>query len=453
MGYVVKMPKLGLEMEQGTILEWHIEEGDTVEEGETIAEVESEKSIGEVDAREDGILRLIELEEGTTIPPGTPIGIVAGADEDITNFEAEFDTEASTETAETEAAMDDTAEAVSKSAGGQTDVEENASRTETSDVKASPKAERRADELGIDLTGVDGSGPKGAITAGDVEAATETESETEPATEQVRASPRAERRVDDLDIDLADVDGSGPQGAITAEDVENAAKALSEGATPEEASSETAETERVAATSEGLYSTTTHVTHGDDADVLIETTEMVTNAFDFVVSPTDVLLFVVSATLDDHPEFNATFEDDTHHLHEHQNIAIATDGEREDEIGDSVISAVDERTFTDIAETSHEQEPVADNASNKRATFILANKNNYDDVRNIVAPPMVAGLVADCSHRRAIPAENGVKFRRYLRLSLAHDSRAVGDRRAEAFLESLLKQLERAPELILQTYR
>lgn len=453
MGYVVKMPKLGLEMEQGTLLEWHVAEGDTVEEGETIAEVESEKSIGEVDAREDGILRVIELEEGTTVPPGTPIGIVAGADEDITDLEAEFDTEDSPETAETEANMDDTVEAASKSEGGQTDTEETTSQTEMSDVKASPRAEQRATELGIDLTEVDGSGPQGAITADDVEAATETEAETEPTTEQVRASPRAEQRANDLDIDLAEVDGSGPQGAITADDVENATEALSEGAVPEEASSDTAETERGAATSEGWYRTTTHVTHCDDSDVLIETTEMVANAFDFDVSPIDVLLFVVSATLNDHPEFNATFEDDTHHLHEHQNIAIVTAVESEDEIGDSVISAVNERTFTDIVETSHNQEPVADNDSDKRATFVLANEDDYDDVRNVVAPPTVAGLVADCSYRRAIPDENGVTFRRYLRLSLAHDSRAVGDRDAEMFLESLLKHLERAPELILQTYR
>ena len=440
-------------MEQGTILEWHIEEGDTVGEGETIAEVESEKSIGEVDAREDGVLRLIELEEGTTVPPGTPIGIVAGADEDITDLKAEFDTEASTETAETEADVDDTVEAASKSAGGQTDAEENAPRTEMSDVKASPKAERRADELGIDLTGVDGSGPQGAITADDVEAATDTEAETELATEQVKASPRAERRADDLDIDLAEVDGSGPQGAITVDDVENAAEALSEGAAPEAVESDTTDTERVAATSEEWYSTTTRVTNGDEADTLLETAEMAANAFDFDVSATDVLLLVVSATLDDHPEFNATFEDDTHHLHEHQNLAITTDTGKEDKIGDSMISAVGERTFTDIIEASHDQDTVVNNNSNKRATFVLANGEDYNDVRSAVAPPTVAGLVAGYSYRRAIPAENGVKFRRYLRLSLAHDSRAVGDRDAEVFLESLLKHLERAPELVLQTYR
>ena len=452
MGYVVKMPKLGLEMEQGTILEWHVAEGDTVEEDETIAEVESEKSIGEVDAREDGVLRLIELEEGTTVPPGTPIGIVAGADEDIADLEAEFDTEASTEIAETEADGEDTVEASSESAGGQTNAEESVSKTEASDVKASPKAERRADELGVDLTRVDGSGPQGAITADDVEAAADTETETESATEQVKASPRAERRADDLDIDLTEVDGSGPQGAITVDDVENAAEALSEEAAPEEAESDKAGTKRVAATSEGMYHTTTHVTHGDEADALVETTEMAANAFDFDVSATDVLLLAVSAALDEYPEFNATFEDETHHLHEHQDIAIASAAEGE--IVESVLSTVDERTFTNIVEASHDQkEPVADSDSGTRATFTLANEEDYDNVRSVVAPPTVAGLVADCSHQRAIPAENGVSFRRYLRLSLTYDSRAVGDKDAEAFIESLLKHIEAVPELVLQTYR
>ena len=54
MGYVVKMPKLGLEMEEGTILDWYVEEEDTVEEGEAIAEIESEKTVAEIDAREVG---------------------------------------------------------------------------------------------------------------------------------------------------------------------------------------------------------------------------------------------------------------------------------------------------------------------------------------------------------------------------------------------------------------
>jgi pyruvate/2-oxoglutarate dehydrogenase complex dihydrolipoamide acyltransferase (E2) component len=449
MGYVVKMPKLGLEMEQGTLLDWHATEGDTVEEGEVIVEVESEKSIGEVDAREDGVLRFIGLGEGETVPPGTPIGIVAGADEDIADLEAEFDEE-STEATETEDESD--TEPSAESTGEEAETTGDVSGTEPTEVKASPKAERRADELGVNLTEVDGSGPQGAVTADDVEAAADTEAETETATEQLRASPRAEQRADELGVDLTTVDGTGPQGAITVDDVEGAAETPSEEPTAEADAASTTRTERATATSEERYHTMTLVTPGSEANTLVETREMAANAFDFDVSTTAVLLPAISAALDEHPTLNATFEDDTHHLHEHQDIALAVDADGE--LVESVLSAVDERTFADIVEASHNQkEPVADDDSGKRATFALANEAESVDVLSVVTPPTVAGLVADCSRRRAIPAENGVIFRRYLRLSLAYDSRAVGDRDAEAFLESLHKHIEAVPELVLRTYR
>ena len=451
MGYVVKMPKLGLEMEQGTILQWYVQEGATVEEGETIAEVESEKSIGEVDAREDGILRLIGQDEGATVPPGTPIGIVAGADEDIADLKAEFETGVPAETGGTEPDEGEMVEASSKSADGQTDFEDTVSRTESSEVKASPRAKQRANELGVDLTGVDGSGPQEAITADDVEAAADTGAETESVTEQVKASPRAERRADELGIDLTEVNGSGPQGAITVDDVENATKAVSEEAAPKEGEAGETGTERVVAMPEGNYHTTTRVTHGKEADALIEATEMAANAFEFDVSVSDVLLLAVSSALDDHPEFNATFEDDTHHLHEHQDIAVV--GDNEGETVESVISSVDERTFADIIKASHDQmESVDVDRSDNRVTFALANGEDCDDVRSFVSPPTVAGLIADWSYRRAIPAENGVEFRRYLRLSITYDSRAIGDGDTEAFLESLLRYIEMVPELVLRTY-
>jgi hypothetical protein len=197
MGYVIKMPKLGLEMEQGTLLEWHIEEGDVVEEGEVLAEVESEKSIGEIDAREDGVLRLTDLQEGETVPPGTPIGIVAGADENIANLEAEFDTDgAFAESTETEASADETVESPSEPVANETDTTGEISAS--ADVKASPKAERRADELGVDLTTVDGTGPQGAVTADDVEEATDT-TET-GATDAMKAElhPQAEDLLHEL---------------------------------------------------------------------------------------------------------------------------------------------------------------------------------------------------------------------------------------------------------------
>lgn len=448
MGYVVKMPKLGLEMERGTLLEWYVEEGDTVEAGAVIAEVESEKSIGEIDAREDGVLRMIDLPEGETVPPGTPIGIVAGADEDITEFEAEFESDED----HVEADTDEAAEAPTTSTSDASDTtDEDAS---AADVKASPKARRRAEELGVDLVEIDGSGPQGAITAGDVEAAGERDDgpstgSSADATEQVRASPRAKRRAEELGVDLGGVDGSGPQDAITVEDVE----AVETDDSPSTVELPDASTGEESTKASGQYRTATLVTDGDAADALVETTGLAANAFDRDVSVLDVLLVAVSSALDDHPTFNATFENETHHLHDRQDVALATNAEGE--LVRPVLTTVDERAFVDIVETRHEEveDAAASGVAGGRATFALSNAAECDDVQRLLAPPTVAGLVVNCARRRATPAENGVTLDRVLSLSLAYDPRAVGDGDAEAFLGTLIDRIEAVPELVLQTYR
>ncbi|WP_254611726.1 biotin/lipoyl-containing protein [Haloterrigena gelatinilytica] len=122
MGYVIKMPKLGLEMERGIVLEWTVDEGETVDEGDVLVEVESEKSIGEVDAREDGALRHVYVEEGEEVPPGTPIGILAAPDADISDLRADAE-------AELEAEAPEVAAAAGPDAGAASDAPQRETRT------------------------------------------------------------------------------------------------------------------------------------------------------------------------------------------------------------------------------------------------------------------------------------------------------------------------------------
>lgn len=448
MGYVVKMPKLGLEMERGTMLEWYIEDGEAVTEDEVIAEIESEKSIGEIEAREDGVLRLTALAEGESVPPGTPIGIVAGADEDITELQAEFDTDGEADDGDPDSTVEpaetssDTGEEVTASAE---------STSESEGVKSSPRAERRAEELGVGLAGIDGSGPQGAITEDDVEAAAaagDTGRTGEGATERIKASPRAKRRAEQLGVDLTAVEGSGTQGAITENDVEAAAEDAPAAAIEAAA----AEHER-AEVRPGRYRSATLVIGGEEADALIEATDLAGRAFGVETSPLDVLLVVVSATLHDCPEFNATIEDETHHLQRRQDIAVAT--ESDGELLTAVIENAGELSFAELVETRHEtvDEAVASGTSDGRATFALGLEEEVgDDVESLLTAPTGAGLLVNSSRRRAVPADNGVSLERCLSLSLAYDTRVLGDRDAEAFFEALLGRIADAPELVLRTY-
>ena len=225
MAYIIKMPKLGLEMEQGTVLEWLFEPSDEVSEGDKIVEVESEKSIGEVEAREDGALRRVYVEEGEAVPPGEPIGILAAVDAEISDLEAEVEAELEAELEEEVTAAEPAAPGTD---AGSADTRDAASTAQSgggsTDVKASPRATKQAEELGVDLSTVEGTGPMDSITAEDVEAAA---GNTGERTEPLKASPRAEKRSEELGVDLTTVEGTGPMDSITAADVEAAADAVS----------------------------------------------------------------------------------------------------------------------------------------------------------------------------------------------------------------------------------
>lgn len=73
---VIKMPKLGLSMQKGTIVKWLCEEGEQVEKGVPIVEIETEKIINEVEAPIEGILLKIYVQEGETVPILTPLGVI-----------------------------------------------------------------------------------------------------------------------------------------------------------------------------------------------------------------------------------------------------------------------------------------------------------------------------------------------------------------------------------------
>jgi len=496
MGYVVKMPKLGLEMEQGTVLEWAVEPGDELSESDLLAEVESEKSIGEVEARDDGVLRRIYAEEGESVSPGTPIGILAAPDADITDLEAEAEAELETEAPEAvpsgssadettrEAAGDasTTAESAADAAGtsGTSDAGESAtagggasSASESGetggDVWASPRAEKRAEELGVDLAVVDGTGPQGAITADDVESAAEAaasaeaqgtaeaESTTETtgaaAAEAVKASPRAENRAEELGVDLTTVEGTGFEGAVTEEDVEAAAESAepAEPAPPAEVN-ETAGVQRLPVEEPAAYRYRRATTVADPSagEALFETMAAVRAAFEERVRMSDVLLVVASATLADCPELNGTYAESTHQVRETQDVALAVAVDDKPTAG--VIDDLGARSVTEIVDARTDLGGGGAKDA-ERASFTLANAADAEAVGRLVNPPCIACLEVDPSGERAVPDGDGVDLQPLVSATLTYDTRAVAPDEAEAFLNCFFEHAESASELVLSTYR
>jgi len=206
MAHEVTMPQMGYDMTEGTINEWRVKEGDQVARGDTIASIATDKADIDIEAYADGVLRRIMVQPGQTVPVGTVIAWIGEADEEVPagNGQPERPSSdgpsagtpsAEKASAEKPSAEKPSAETANAAGEGATEPEkepsparaaeapragaEPASAASKSDeapsgngrVKASPYARKRAAELGVDLTGVRGSGPGGRIVAQDVERA------------------------------------------------------------------------------------------------------------------------------------------------------------------------------------------------------------------------------------------------------------------------------------------
>ncbi|MCL4674172.1 MAG: 2-oxo acid dehydrogenase subunit E2 [Sphingomonadaceae bacterium] len=238
----IKMPALSPTMEEGTLARWLVKEGDTVRSGDVMAEIETDKATMEFEAVDEGVIVKIEVPEGTEgVKVGTVIAMLAGEGEDAG------------EAAAAPAAAPAPAPAAAEGPA------------------ATPSARKLAEEKGVDLASVTGTGPGGKITKEDVEGASVTNtsvrpepvgSEAEPQVQRppsssevkssastrsartgggdrIIASPLAKRIAAQEGIDLSAIKGSGPNGRIVKADLAGAPAKTSARTEPVEAQPKT----------------------------------------------------------------------------------------------------------------------------------------------------------------------------------------------------------------------
>lgn len=88
MATTIEMPRMGFDMQEGTVVRWLKGEGDSVDRGEVIAEIETDKAVVEMEANAGGVLKKIVVREGTTVPVGALIGVITGPDEEMPPLES-----------------------------------------------------------------------------------------------------------------------------------------------------------------------------------------------------------------------------------------------------------------------------------------------------------------------------------------------------------------------------
>jgi pyruvate dehydrogenase E2 component (dihydrolipoamide acetyltransferase) len=216
----LKMPALSPTMEEGTLAKWLVKEGDSVASGDLMAEIETDKATMEFEAVDEGVITQILVAEGTEgVKVGTVIALIQGEDE-----------EAPVKSAATEPVS---AEPVVAGGGAAHQLRPSIqNRASTSSgltdgcgarVIASPLAKRIAAERGLDLSAITGTGPNGRIVKADVEGGTASASASAAPSSGAAISPLARKLAEELGVDIDALVGTGPAGRIVKADVEAAA--------------------------------------------------------------------------------------------------------------------------------------------------------------------------------------------------------------------------------------
>ena len=172
-----RLPSLGSEMDKGKLLEWKVKPGDAVERGSVVAVVDTSKSAINVEIWDEGTVYELVLRPGETVPVGTVMATLLEPEETIEHAEAEKQRKlAEARSTEKVAALVPASAEFERRSGAVTEARR----------RMSPAARKRAEELGVDVTALTGSGPQGSIVLEDVEKAAATKAQPQDRASEMR---------------------------------------------------------------------------------------------------------------------------------------------------------------------------------------------------------------------------------------------------------------------------
>jgi len=177
------MPSLGADMESGRLIEWLVKPGDTVKRGQTIAVLGTEKGEIDVEIWQEGVIGALVVDEGAEAKVGAVLATIVAEGEEVPA------------PAVKEAVL--APEAVAKAGGPPPQTAPTPPETNGHRIRISPLARKLADELGVDLRKIHGTGPHGAISRADVEAEAEVQAKTEAEAEvEAKPQPKAKAKAE-----------------------------------------------------------------------------------------------------------------------------------------------------------------------------------------------------------------------------------------------------------------
>jgi len=434
----VVMPKLGLNMIEGLVVEWLKQVGDFVKQGDLLFVVETDKITTESEAQVEGVLAKILVSAGEVVPVSTPVAIILAKDEALAGDEAQVPSD------------------VTQSPASQK--KKHAIRptqaSPTGKVLASPAAKRLAKEYGLELSTIPGSGRFDSIKQMDVEGFLEAhkhEHSTKPL-----ASPLAKRVAKEFGVDLMAIVGTGKNGQITRDDVERAATEQEQPATPFGVTQRipisgvrATIAERMLLSMQQSAQITLHTEV--DATYLVRLRhafqEVAFSAGIDVPSYNALLIEIVAQALSDHPHINARQEGDTILELEEVNVGLAVDTMRGLLVvviknADQKSALAIESELTTLAERARLGTATLDDLTG--STFTLTNLGMFgvDGFTPIINPPEVGILGVGRIVEKPVMVGGQVQGRPRMSLSLTFDHRVIDGAPAAKFLQHITQLIE-----------
>lgn len=432
----VIMPKLGMTMEEGTIVRWLKAEGDEVEKGDVLFEVQTDKVVMEVESPASGTLARILVREDETVPIAYVVAYIGSPGEEVPETLPELAAVEALEPMDKPRESEETAEAIA----------------------ATPAARRLARDKGIDLAGLSGSGKDGMIVKQDVVAAVERGQtravEVEAPAVKRKASPAARRVAREHGVTLRVVPGSGPQGRIVEQDVLDFVAGRRKAG---ELEGETVPLHPIhklmAERMSQSFAAAPHFYLGVEvkATALVDLRESLLPICEekaqVRLTFSDLLLKLLAETLRDHPLANAKWEDGGVRVFREINVglAIAID----EGLVVPVIRGADRLSLTEIAVA---RRALAEKAQAGRlaldevtgGTFTLTNLGmlGVDVFQAIINPPQSAILATGRIADRPVVENGEVVARPTIYLTLSVDHRVLDGATAARFLQDLQALIE-----------
>lgn len=452
MAITVILPMLGQTMEEGTIIKWFKQEGDSVEKGEPLLEVMTDKVNLEVESPGSGVLRKIIAQPDETVPIMAPIGILGTADEPI----GDLLTEISSDLTPTQIMVKEEEEVLS--AAPTPSLPAEVPSTSPSRVFISPRARRLAHDSGIDIDTLAGrgTGPEGRIVEKDVRAYV-----AEMGSGAVRATPLAARIAADKGIDLREVVGSGPGGRVVREDVLHAATP-----SPGLPSIEgqvipfTGMRKMVADAVARSAQTAPHVTLTAEIDMTetVKVRGQILSDFErkhgVRVSFTDFIIKAAARAILDHPIINASLQGSEIRIPAQVNVGVAVALE-----SGLIVPVIKDADGKSLAEVSMELKRLVEKAKAGSlgtdditgGTFTITNLGAFGiDVFNPIITPGQSAILGVCRIvDKPVVVERRIEVRSMMNLCLSFDHRVMDGAPAAQYLQRLKTLLESPYQLLI----